>query len=166
MQYAAARGLSGVRVEAHPRPVSPFNWTVFVSDEREHRFTHVNLVRTEAKPYRAGEGFVARLDAQYLPLSQAVWVQRSRYGEKEQALIREAWESEALAFFRWFADAPAFDGITTGSTCIWFVDLRFDTPARGVMPFRFGACKEDGAWRPYERLSDTEKAPISRLWSR
>jgi inner membrane protein len=166
MQYASARGLGGVRVEAHPRPVSPFNWTVFVSDEQAHRFSHVNLRRKEPRPYQPGDGFVARLDSQYLPLDRAVWTQRSRYGETEQALIREAWNSPALDFFRWFADMPAFDGITAGSTCVWFVDLRFDTPARGVMPFRFGACRENGGWRPYERLSDTEKAPISRLWSR
>src|SRR5207244_7098537 len=31
-QYRATRGLEGARVTAHPRPVSPFNWTVFVSD--------------------------------------------------------------------------------------------------------------------------------------
>src|SRR5438309_9948901 len=37
-QYARAKGLSGARVTAHPRPVSPFNWTVFVSDDEAHRF--------------------------------------------------------------------------------------------------------------------------------
>src|SRR5687767_467004 len=32
--YARSRGLTGADVTAHPRPVSPFNWTVFVSDAR------------------------------------------------------------------------------------------------------------------------------------
>jgi len=164
MQFAASRGLSGVRVEAHPRPVSPFNWTVFVSDEHAHRFSHVNLVRKAPRPYRPGDGFVAKIDAPYLPTAQAIWVTRTRYGEMDQETARAAWNSQALDFFRWFADVPAFDGRTEG--CVWFTDLRFHSPGRDVIPFRFGACQEGGAWRSYERLSETDKAPISRLWSR
>jgi inner membrane protein len=164
MQFAASRGLTGVRVQAHPRPVTPFNWTVFVSDEQAHRFAHVNLVRKEPRPYKPGDGFIARIDSPYLPLDRAIWVTRTRYGEVEPETAKGAWESDALDFFRWFAEVPAFDGRTEG--CAWFTDLRFHSPGRDVVPFRFGACLEGGAWRPYERLSDTEKAPISRLWSR
>ncbi|HYG55359.1 MAG TPA: metal-dependent hydrolase [Burkholderiales bacterium] len=164
LQYAAARGLSGVRVVAHPRPVTPFNWTVFVSDENVHRFAHVNLVRKSIKKYEPGDGFIARIDSPYLPLDQAIWVTRTRYGEADVQSAREAWNSQGLAFFRWFADLPAFDGRTDG--CVWFNDLRFLTPGRPTLPFRFGACQEAGAWRPYERLGETGKAPISRLWSR
>ena len=149
--YARARGLSGARVIAHPRPVSPFNWTVFVSDNETHRYAHVNLVRKEPRRYQPGDGFVARIDSPYMPLEQAIWVARSRYGETNQQLIREAWNSEALAFFRWFADVPAFDGLT--DTCAWFTDLRFLTPGRDRMPFQFGACRESAQapWRAYER---------------
>src|SRR2546428_1021716 len=79
-QYAKTRGLSGARVTAHPRPVSPFNWTVFVSDDEVHRFAHINLARKEPPPYRPGDGFIARLQAPYLPLQQAIWVTRPRSG--------------------------------------------------------------------------------------
>jgi len=153
-QFAVRKGIAEARISAHPRPVTPFNWTVFVSDAEAHRFAHVNLVRDEPRPYRPGDGFVAKLDAPYLPLAQAIWVTRSRYGETDQDFIREAWNSDALGFFRWFADLPAFDGLTQGSSCAWFVDLRFLTPGRDVMPFQFGACRESpGApWRAYERI--------------
>jgi len=54
---------------------------------------------------------------------------------------------------------PAFDGITEGSTCVWFSDLRFLTPGREGMPFRFGACREatGGAWQAYQRTGDTAR---------
>ena len=53
------------------------------------------------------------------------------------------------AFFRWFAALPAFDGMSEGSSCVWFTDLRFLTPGREGMPFRYRVCRErPGApWR-------------------
>ncbi len=159
-RYAARQGLKDAVVTAHPRPVSPFNWTVFVSDQKAHRFAHVNLLRQEPRRYQPGDGFIARVDSPYLPLDQAVWVARSRYGYPPyDELGRQAWSSPALAFFRWFADVPAFDGITEGSTCIWFADLRFLTPGREGMPFRFGVCREatGGPWRAYQRSGDTAR---------
>ena len=148
-KFIADQKLAGARVSVHPRPVSPFNWTVFVSDENAHRFAHVNLVRKAPRRYQPGDGFIARIDSPYLPVDQAIWVTRQRYGETNQALIREAWNSEPLAFFRWFADLPAFDGITEGSTCVWFTDLRFLTPGREGMPFRYRVCRErpEAPWR-------------------
>jgi inner membrane protein len=127
--------------------VSPYNWTVFVSDESTHRFAHINLNRQEAKPYQPGDGFIARIDSPYLPLDKAIWVVRRRYGEVEERFIEDAWRSEPLAFYRWFADLPAFDG--KDKSCAYFVDLRFDTPGRGGTPFRYGACRDaPGApWR-------------------
>jgi inner membrane protein len=146
VQYAQSRGLAGARIEAHPRPVSALNWTVFVSTPDEQHFAHVNVMRTEPRRYRPGDGFVARLDAPYVPLAQARWETRARYGSE---VAKEAWESAPLAFFRWFAEQPAFDGMSEGSTCAWFVDLRFLTPGRDAMPFRYGACRDaPGApWR-------------------
>ncbi len=164
-QYAIAQGLPArVQVSAQPRPVSPFNWTVFVTDERTQRFAHVNLVRTQARARAPGDGLLARLDAPYLPAEQAIWVARSRYGETPivQPLAREAWNLPELAVFRWFAALPAFDGATEGGNCLWFADLRFLTPGREGMPFRFGACREGpGApWRAYQRNGDTGKIPL------
>ena len=45
-------------------------------------------------------------------------------------------------FMRWFAEKPAFDGLGQGSTCVWFVDLRFINPGREWVPFQYGACRE------------------------
>ncbi|HEX6529693.1 MAG TPA: hypothetical protein VF004_07740, partial [Burkholderiales bacterium] len=88
-------------------------------------------------------------DSPYMPVEQAIWVTRPRYGATNQALIKEAWNSAPLGFFRWFADLPAFDGMGDGSTCVWFTDLRFLTPGREGMPFRYRVCRESpgGPWR-------------------
>lgn len=134
--FAREKGLRNPQISAHPKPVSPFNWTVFVSDDQVHRFSHVNLRREEVLPYAPGDGFVRRLDAAYRPLALAQWETRSRYGDRPEA--REAWNSPAMAVYRWFADLPAIDG--QDANCYWFVDLRFLTPGRDSMPFRYGVC--------------------------
>jgi inner membrane protein len=142
-RFARARGMSNATVVAHPRPVSPFNWTVFASDAGAHHFAHVNLVRKEPRTYRAGDGFIARLDAAYQPPSAARWETTTRYGEgAAKPLVQEAWNSPAMAVYRWFADLPAFDGLGEASVCVRFVDLRFLTPGRPAMPFRYGACRD------------------------
>jgi inner membrane protein len=152
--YVRREGMRDATVTAHPRPVSPFNWTVFASTGNEHHFAHVNLVRREARPYQPGDGFIAKVDSPYLPLDQAAWVVKTRYGHPPtDGLGKQAWNSPALGFFRWFADLPAFDGVSEGSTCAWFFDLRFLTPGRDNVPFRFGACRDKpgDAWRAYQR---------------
>ena len=162
-QYAHEQGLREARVAAYPRPPTAFNWTVFVSDDEAHHYAHVNLVRREPRYYQPGDGFVARIDSPYLPLDQAVWMTKTRYGSASiDGLGKEAWNAPELAFFRWFADVPAFDGVSEGSTCIWFADLRFMTPGRDTLPFRFGACRENpsGTWRAFERASDGRHAPL------
>ncbi|HEU4353899.1 MAG TPA: metal-dependent hydrolase [Burkholderiales bacterium] len=148
-QYAKALDLKSAKVSVHPRPVSPFNWTVFVSDDEAHRYAHVNLVRSEQRRYQPGDGLIARIDSPYMPVAQAIWVTRPRYGATDHATIREAWNSGELAFFRWFADLPAFDGMSEGSTCVWFTDLRFLTPGRETMPFRYRVCRDTpgAAWK-------------------
>jgi inner membrane protein len=164
-QYAAAHGLAHAAVSVQARPVSPFNWTVFVADDAQYRISHVNLVRSTPRIVAPDAGFIPRLDAAYLPLDQARWEAHSRFGDtpEVQALARAAWASPGLAFFRWFADSPAFDGITEGSTCVWFVDLRFDMPGRGALPFRYGACRDapGGVWRGYQRSGESGRVPLS-----
>lgn len=161
-EYALSRGIGSAQVDAYPRPVSPFNWTVFVSDASEHRIAHINLAREAPRAYRPGDGFAAMLDAPYRPPGMAQWESRKRYGNDaaEEDLGRAAWESPALGFLRWFAEKPAFAGITEGSTCVWFVDLRFVTPGRDWVPFRFGACRQQrgSAWRAYERTGDATRS--------
>ncbi|HJS39346.1 MAG TPA: metal-dependent hydrolase [Burkholderiales bacterium] len=160
--YARAQGLANVEYTAYPRAVSPFNWTVYASDELSHRFAHVNLVRKE--PLAPAHDFVGRMDAAFQPLALAQWEIRPRYGEdaEAQALAREAWNSDALGFMRWFAEKPAFDGLGKGSTCVWFVDLRFVNPGRDWVPFQYGACREGpGApWRAFERTAGARGVPL------
>ena len=162
LEYAQAQGWSDVEIAAHPRAVSPFNWTVFASDEAAHRFAHVNLRRAEPLP--PAHDFVGRLNAAFQPLALARWETRTRYGdsEEEQRIARAAWESPSLGFMRWFADKPAFDGLAAGSTCVWFLDLRFLNPGRDWLPFRYGACQEaPGApWRAFERLEGAARRPV------
>jgi len=160
-RYAASLGSAHLEVTAYPRAVSPFNWTVYVSDEEVHRFAHVNLARTQARPASPADGWVAQLDAPFLPTGEARWETRTRFGSAsdEQALARSAWESGALGFFRWFAEKPAYDGTTSGSNCVWFVDLRFANPGREWLPFRFGACRESAGapWQAYERVGRSSR---------
>src|SRR5207237_7946397 len=92
--------------DADRRAASPgvaVNWTVFVSDDEAHEFAHINLVRKVPRRYQPGDGFLARIDSPYMPLAQAIWVRRTRYGEVNAERGREAWNTEGLAFFRWFA---------------------------------------------------------------
>ena len=141
--HARQHGLKEVQV--HPRPVSPFNWAVFASDGEKHDMANVNLVRRVPKTWHPGDGFIARLDAAYQPLDSALWLTRYRYGTTDSARAREAWNSPALEFFRWFAAVPAFDGEENG--CPYFVDLRFATPGREPTPFRVGACRRGDEWQ-------------------
>ena len=149
-RYAREQGVRGASINVQPRPVSPFNWTVFVSDADWHYFANVNLVRDKPRVLSEGDGFIARLDSAYLPLGEARWQKRSRFGEgPDAALARDAWNSPAMAVLRWFTQLPAFDGFEQGSTCVRFIDLRYLVPGRGVLPFRYGACRDNpkDPWR-------------------
>ncbi|HEX9184751.1 MAG TPA: hypothetical protein VF876_15950, partial [Burkholderiales bacterium] len=161
-EYAAQRGLANAEITAYPRAVSPFNWTVYASDELAHRYAHINLARKEPQP--PAHDFVGRMDAAFQPLALAQWETRPRYGARaeEQALARSAWESPALAFLRWFAEKPAFDGLSAGSTCVWFLDLRFVNPGRDWVPFQYGACRENESapWRAFERAAAGGRVPL------
>jgi inner membrane protein len=163
-QYALERGIAGAQLEAYPRPVSPFNWTVFVSDAHAHHFAHVNLARAAPRDLQPGDGFVATLDAPYRPLAMAQWESRSRFGagSATAALARSAWESPALGFLRWFAEKPALDAVTEGSSCVWFIDLRFVNPGRDWVPFRFGACRAhaEAPWQAYRRAGQSARIAV------
>ena len=147
LEFARARAREHAmpEVRAEPRPVSPFNWTVFAGDDEKYDVANINLIRRTPKSWHPGEGFIARLDAAYQPLASALWVTRYRYGTGDPSRVHDAWTSNALAAFRWFAAVPAFDG--KEGACYYFVDLRFATPGRESTPFRFAACGGPGDWR-------------------
>lgn len=142
-QHATAHGMKQVHVE--PRPVSPFNWTLFAFDDEKYDVANVNLIRSTPISWHPGESFIRRLDSAYQPLASALWITRYRYGTQDAARAREAWNSDAMAVFRWFAVVPVFDG--REGDCYYFVDLRFAAPGRGMTPFRFGACGHPGDWQ-------------------
>lgn len=167
VEYAATHGMRDAKVAATPRPVSPYNWMVIVSEPDRYHYALVNLSRSEVpRQEEATRGLIARLNAPYLPVAHAVWVRLDRFGSTpgEVAVAREAWSHEAFAFFRWFAAYPALmrvEGSGNPQICAWFHDLRFFTPGRDEWPFRYGLCREgQGAWSAYRLLSDNTRMPV------
>ena len=163
--YARDSGLRQAEVTAQPRPVSPFNWMVIVRSGEEARYSFINLARREPLQPAADAGFIARLDAAYLPPGRAQWVHATRFGssDAERATAREAWSQPQFAFYRWFAEEPVLLRVDTGnpSTCAWFQDLRFFTPARETWPFRYGMCREQGRpWELFQLLGDSTRVPV------
>jgi inner membrane protein len=64
--------------------------------------------------------------------------------------VRQAWQHEVLATYRWFAQAPALAVASEERTadgmlerCAVFRDLRFEFPGRDEPPFRYGVCLRD-----------------------
>jgi inner membrane protein len=163
--YARNSGLKQAEVSAQPRPVSPFNWMVVVTDGEDVRYSLVNLVRREVLRPAADAGFIERLDAIYFPLADAQWVYATRFGasDAERAVAREVWAQPRFAFFRWFADHPVLLRVDAGnpSTCAWFQDLRFFTPGRDTWPFRYGMCREDGGrWELFQLVGDSIRIEV------
>lgn len=154
-QHARALGVAGqpaTRIETMPRPASPFNWTVTVFDGERYHVAHVNTRRAEPLRATPDDNFVRRFSAPYQPVAKARWEQVPMFGGADApAWVRQAWEHEVLATYRWFAQAPALavaseeraaDG--TLERCAVFRDLRFEFPGRAEPPFRYGVCLRDG----------------------
>lgn len=163
--YARDSGLKQAEVTAQPRPVSPFNWMVIVRSGEEARYSFINLVRREPLRPAPDAGYITRLDAAYLPLSQTQWVRTTRFGSSaaERTAAREAWSQPQFAFYRWFAEEPVLLRVDSGnpSTCAWFQDLRFFTPGRDTWPFRYGMCREEGGpWRLFRLDGGDVRVPI------
>jgi inner membrane protein len=162
--YARQAGFDNARVSAVPRPVSPFNWTVFVEHGGRYRYAHVNLVRKAAPPEpSAGTSFIARLDAPYRPRHDARWAPAGVYGaggDLDLDLAREAYTHPSFRFFRWFAAYPALLRVDSQkpAPCVWFHDLRFVTPGRAT-PFLYGMCREGNeGWRAFQLLGGARRA--------
>jgi inner membrane protein len=161
IEYAQRRGLGAAHVAALPRPVSPFNWMVVVTHGDRYHYANVNLVRGATPPAPGPDaGLIARLDAAYAPAAQAPWTIVAKFGDApaERMLAAAVWGARDLEFFRWFAEFPALYRIDVANParCVWFEDLRFNTPGRDGNPFRFGVCNEDGAreWVAYRLVGD------------
>ena len=161
--YARAEGIAQARVTAMPRPVSPFNWMVVIEDDKSYRYSQINLIRKTVLQAGDDAGFIARLDAVYRPLDQAIWESDVRYGRGSQGnVVRAVFEHPEFEFFRWFSAYPALHRIDSeaASLCIWFKDLRFLTPGRDGFPFIYGRCSDGaGPMRPYG-LNGAARFPV------
>jgi inner membrane protein len=166
-QYAHAHGIDAAAVSALPRPVSPYNWMVIVATPHEYRYSFVNLQRSQPRPLSANDGFVARLDAPYLPVAMAQWQSATKLGAgTDRALAEQVWRDPGFGFFRWFAAYPVLAEVQHGnpSRCVWFQDLRFLTPGRDQWPFRYGMCSSgaDPRWQAYQALEAGKSIVLSR----
>lgn len=153
--YATQQGIAAVAIDAIPRPASPFNWTAVVDDGTRFHIAHINTRRSEVMSATADDGFIRRYSAHYRPVAQAEWMVRPRFGEGEaRALSQAAWTAPEFAFFRWFSMFPVAEAASADAPgCAVFRDLRFETPGREVVPFRYGLCRQGEGWRLVERTA-------------
>ena len=157
--WAERSGVKVVSVDAAPRPASPFNWTAIVFDGENYHYAHLNTQRSEPLVASADDNFLRRFSAPYQPVHLAEWRSVPVFGEPEVAdLARRLWNAEAFDFFRWFAMFPVLDRLEPPHAeyglCANFRDLRFETPGRDGIPFRFGLCENGGEWRLFERTAE------------
>ena len=126
-------------------------------------YAQVRLIERPALVARLGVPWIERLAAPYAPVASAQWTRLERFGRGEtRDLAREAFAAKELGFFRWFAAHPTLHRIDKGdrATCVWFEDLRFVTPGRDAVPFRFGACGNGRDWAPFQLEGDVP-VPLS-----
>jgi inner membrane protein len=131
------------RVTVYPRPLSPFNWTVLVRTPAEYQLTHVNVVSDKVIELKPDAGFINRVRSAFTPLEKATWRPVATFGDTASlAAVERVWAHADFAFFRDFADAPAFMKAESNSfgDCVFFEDLRFRSPGRETHPFRYGMC--------------------------
>jgi inner membrane protein len=165
--HAKAQGITLQGLNVMPRPASPYNWTVTLFDGQSYHIAHLNTRRTEPLLASADDNFIRRFSAPYLPAAQAPWQQLPRFGAAgTPAWVQQAWNDEAFAFFRWFAQTPALlsaaeEPAPGGGVqrCAWFRDLRFEFPGRDEAPFRYGICLRDGAATAVYRLEAGQRRP-------
>jgi len=166
-RFAAERGITAQWVDSMPRPASPFNWTVTVFDGERYHVAHLNTRRAKPLVATPQDHFIRRFSAPYAPAAQAGWQVVPKFGDGPPTWVREAWEHESFATYRWFAQAPALvsaserrasDGVL--ERCAVFRDLRFEFPGREEAPFRFGVCLRDGeAGARVVKLEDGQELP-------
>lgn len=160
-EYAQAQGMADAQVVALPRPPLPTNWTLVVSSGEQYRVAHVNLWRRSVPAPRPDGSLIPRLHAAFPPASALQWESATRFGTDmaRRDTARAAWNAPDFGFYRWFAQLPALHRIDIGnpSVCVWFEDLRFLTPGRAEVPFRYGLCRQDEG--PWQRFRLTPEGP-------
>jgi inner membrane protein len=160
--WAQRQGIAAQEVAAAPRPASPFNWTVVVFDGAQYHYAHVNTRRAEPLAAGPGASFIRRFSAPYQPLALTQWQVASKFGNgRDEALVRSVWAAPEFAFFRWFAQFPTVERVERddAAECVFYRDLRFATPGRNEIPFRYGLCREPGEpWQAFRLDGDARVA--------
>jgi inner membrane protein len=147
--YARSRGWNNFQVNAEPRPIAPFNWTVLIEEGDRYHYTHLKLNAQTQQIAEPGANWLSRALAAFQPAALADWHTVPKFGNGiDDALARDIWARPEFEFFRWFAGAPALYRIDQhpNGPCVWFQDLRFVAPGRDG-PFRFGLCGPE--WKAY-----------------
>jgi len=156
-RHAVEQGIAFVSIDAIPRPASPFNWTAVIDDGERYHIAHINTRRTGLLTAEPDDNLIRRFSAHYRPVALAQWEVRERFGNGDLGAVREqvraVWSAPDFAFFRWFAMFPVLDSVGSagGGGCVSFRDLRFETPGRDTLPFRYGLCENGGGWALVER---------------
>ncbi|WP_439536607.1 metal-dependent hydrolase [Methyloversatilis sp.] len=156
-RHAAEQGIAAVAIDAIPRPASPFNWTAVIDDGERFHIAHLNTRRPDILEAGPDDNLIRRLSSHYRPVAMAQWQVRERFGEGGQGELREqvraVWSAPDFAVFRWFAMFPVLDSVggAASGACISFRDLRFETPGRDSLPFRYGLCDNGAGWALVER---------------
>lgn len=163
--WATQQGYHQYNAEAYPQPWSPFNWKLVVDHGESYHLALVNLRRQAPAAVGNDTPAIWRLRAAYQPVAEIKWQKHRQFGhDEEEALAREIWAREEMAFFRWFANYPTLHGIDRDGDelCVIFHDLRFKLEGL-ESPFRYGMCREsqETEWKLYRWRSDGERRPIA-----
>lgn len=153
LAYAHRHGLQEASVNALPQPFSPFRWMVVVRSGEAYWYTHINLLHQEkSSTTTPAEGWLARFNANFYSVDQAVWQRAGQFGngDREAVLARQAFHQPRFAFYRWFATYPTLYRIERNQEgeCVWFQDLRFKFPGIDRPTFRYGMCLTGQEWLP------------------
>lgn len=145
--YAGAFGLEVKDVHLLPQPISPLNWRIVVEtkDQKFHD-TRINLFRQAEKEVRDTSTRAARINAQYKPLSKAVWRIYRRFGTKDPMFAKRAWISIAQVSdqFVWDARFAVFKTkvMYNSEPCAQFMDVT-KLGARSKMRGTYMVCRSN-----------------------
>lgn len=152
--HARSQGWKTFQVNAEPRPIAPFNWTVLVQEGDRYHYAHLKLNAQSPQIVEADANWLSRALSAFQPAALADWKTAPKFGMGlDHSLASDIWARPEFEFFRWFASAPALYRIDhhPQGACVWFEDLRFVAPGREG-PFRFGLCGPE--WKAYRLGQD------------
>lgn len=147
--YAEAHlSAPATHLAALSQPLSPLNWKLLIEEDGRYHIAYLRL-RGRAWSPPAPAWFNAMM-GHYRNPEALEWQRIRSPGDHPSPLVREAWEDQALANYRRFAQFPRLYRIDEDGarSCVWFTDERFVLPEL-TAPFRYGLCRADeqGPWQ-------------------